>query len=273
MSTVKHKILILSGKGGVGKSTVSSQLAYALAAANYQVGLLDIDICGPSIPKMMSLEGEQVHQSNIGWSPVYVQDNLAVMSIGFLLQHPDQAIIWRGPRKNGMIKQFLKDVNWSELDVLLVDTPPGTSDEHLSIVTYLRDAGIDGAVVVTTPQEVALLDVRKEITFCKRTNIPVLGVIENMSGFVCPNCKHETEIFKPTTGGARAMAEAMEVPFLGSVPLDPMLRMSCDSGKSFMEECPQSPASQALSGIVKVLQDSRLGPPPAVDDDDVDMRN
>ncbi len=169
MSSVKHKILVLSGKGGVGKSTFSAQLAFALALQGKQVGLLDIDICGPSIPRMLGLEGHEVHQSASGWSPVYVEDNLGVMSIGFMLPSKDDAIIWRGPRKNGLIKQFLTDVVWNELDYLIVDTPPGTSDEHISIVQYLKTTGIDGAVVVTTPQEVAMADVRKELNFCRKT--------------------------------------------------------------------------------------------------------
>ena len=182
MAQVKHKILILSGKGGVGKSTVSSQLSYALAQdTSKEVGLLDIDICGPSIPRMLGLMGHEVHQSASGWSPVYVEDNLGVMSIGFMLPGTDDAIIWRGPRKVGLIKQFLTDVVWNELDYLLVDTPPGTSDEHISIVQLLKESGIDGAIVVTTPQEVSMADVRKELNFCKKTGIPVLGIVENMS--------------------------------------------------------------------------------------------
>ena len=204
---------MLSGKGGVGKSTVSAQLAYSLAAAgnqarargalactvaaamtrivlrqSTQVGLLDIDICGPSLPRMLGLEGEEVHQSSAGWSPVYVSDNLGVMSIGFMLTDPNEAVVWRGPRKNGLIKQFLKDVDWGALDYLarelllllplvrgltdaaaqVVDAPPGTSDEHISITQYLKECGVDGAVVVTTPQEVSLADVRKELSFCKK---------------------------------------------------------------------------------------------------------
>ncbi|KNC74024.1 hypothetical protein SARC_13418 [Sphaeroforma arctica JP610] len=150
---IKHKILVLSGKGGVGKSTCTAQLSFALGMdEDIQVGVVDADICGPSIPKAMGLEGETVHQSGTGWSPVYADDNIACMSVGFLLPNPDDAVIWRGPKKNGMIKQFLKDVDWGELDYLLVDTPPGTSDEHLSAVQYLSGCGITGALIVTTPQ-------------------------------------------------------------------------------------------------------------------------
>uniref|UniRef100_A0A8B9R5H9 NUBP iron-sulfur cluster assembly factor 1, cytosolic n=1 Tax=Astyanax mexicanus TaxID=7994 RepID=A0A8B9R5H9_ASTMX len=252
MATVKHKILVLSGKGGVGKSTFSAHLAHALASDDSkEVGLLDIDICGPSVPKIMGLEGEQVHQSGSGWSPVYVEDNLAVMSIGFLLGSPDDAVIWRGPKKNGMIKQFLRDVDWGELDYLIVDTPPGTSDEHLSAVQYLSGAGIDGAVIITTPQEVSLQDVRKEIRFCQKVQLPVIGVVENMSAFVCPKCKNTSQIFPPTTGGAQRMCEELGLTLLGKVPLDPRIGRSCDEGKSFLNEVPDSPAAAAYQTIVQ----------------------
>lgn len=256
LASVKHKILVLSGKGGVGKSTFSAHLSHALASDDSkEVALLDVDICGPSIPKMMGLEREQVHQSGSGWSPVYVEDNLAVMSIGFLLSSPDDAVIWRGPKKNGMIKQFLRDVDWGELDYLIVDTPPGTSDEHLSIVQYLSGAGIDGAVIITTPQEVSLQDVRKEIRFCKKVKIPIIGVIENMSGFVCPKCKNTSQIFPPTTGGAQRMCEELNLPLLGRVPLDPRIGKSCDEGRSFLAEVPDSPAAVAYQNIVQKIRD------------------
>ncbi|XP_074638959.1 cytosolic Fe-S cluster assembly factor NUBP1 homolog [Acropora palmata] len=254
MSSVKHKILVLSGKGGVGKSTFTAHLAHGLAADNNrQIAVLDVDICGPSIPKVMGLEGEQVHQSGSGWSPVYVEDNLGVMSVGFLLASPSDAVIWRGPKKNGLIKQFLRDVDWGEVDYLVVDTPPGTSDEHLSIVQYLSNTYVDGAVIITTPQEVSLLDVRKEINFCKKVKIPVIGVVENMSGFVCPKCKKESQIFPPTTGGAVKMAADMDVPFLGKVPLDPRIGRCCDEGKSFLSEVPESPATAAYQQIIRKI--------------------
>jgi Mrp family chromosome partitioning ATPase len=183
---------VLSGKGGVGKSTFTAALSFALAAdEDVQVGVMDIDITGPSLPRIMGVEGEQIHESATGWTPIYVRDNLSLISTSFLLPTSDTPIIWRGPKKNGMIKQFIKDVDWDELDFLVIDTPPGTSDEHLSISTFLRQAntdGLDGALIVTTPQEVALLDVRKELDFCRKADIRVLGIVENMSGFVCPNC-------------------------------------------------------------------------------------
>eukprot|EP00946_MAST-07B_sp_MAST-7B-sp1_P001182 g1182.t1 len=208
MADVKHTLLVLSGKGGVGKSTFAAQLAFELASRKgARVGLLDIDICGPSVPLMLGLVGHEVKQSGSGWSPVYVtqkremsgtagsdsddddETELGVMSIGFMLPSRDDAIIWRGPRKNALIKQFLTDVNWGELDYLVIDTPPGTSDEHISIAQYLRgslNAAKDGAVVITTPQEAAMADVRKELNFCKKVGMRVLGVVENMSGLSVP---------------------------------------------------------------------------------------
>ncbi|KAI0889206.1 nucleotide-binding protein [Annulohypoxylon maeteangense] len=252
LSGVKHKILILSGKGGVGKSTFTSLLAHAFATNDdMTIGIMDTDICGPSIPKMMGVESETIHISSTGWSPVWVADNLGVMSIQFMLPNRDDAVIWRGPKKNGLIKQFLKEVEWGNMDFLLVDTPPGTSDEHLSVNSFLKESGIDGAVMVTTPQEVALLDVRKEIDFCKKAGIRVLGLVENMSGFVCPKCTHESQIFKATTGGGAALAKEMGIPFLGEVPLDPRIGMACDYGESFFDAYPDSPACKALKGVVR----------------------
>lgn len=256
LAGIKHKILVLSGKGGVGKSTFTTMLAHAFAVDEQSmVGIMDTDICGPSIPKMMGVESETIHVSNAGWSPVWVTNNLVVMSVQFMLPSRDDAVIWRGPKKNGLIKQFLKDVEWDELDYLLVDTPPGTSDEHLSVNSYLKESGVDGAVVVTTPQEVSLLDVRKEIDFCRKAGIRVLGIVENMSGFVCSNCKHENQIFKATTGGARRLAKETGVPFLGSVPLDPRIGMACDYGESFFENFPDSPACSAIQAVVQRVKE------------------
>lgn len=229
-------------------------LAHAFAAnEDNTVGIMDTDICGPSIPKMMGVETETIHVSNAGWSPVWVSDNLGVMSVQFMLPNRDDAVIWRGPKKNGLIKQFLKDVEWGELDYLIVDTPPGTSDEHLSVNSFLKESGVDGAVVVTTPQEVSLLDVRKEIDFCRKAGIKVLGIVENMSGFVCPKCTHRTQIFKATTGGARRLAKETQIPFLGAIPLDPRIGTACDYGESFFEHFPESPACAALMDVVGKL--------------------
>jgi len=227
---IKHKILVLSGKGGVGKSTVAVNLAVSLALAGKKVGLLDIDIHGPSIPKILNLEGKAIQSAGDVILPVEMLENLKVMSIGFLLRTSSDAVIWRGPMKYQMIKQFLKDVQWGNLDFLIVDSPPGTGDEPLSVVQLLENA--DGAIVVTTPQEVALSDVRKCISFCRSLNLTVIGVLENMSGFVCPKCGERTDIFK--SGGGEIMANEMHVPFLGRIPIDPQIVQACDSGKPFV---------------------------------------
>lgn len=287
MATVKHKIVVLSGKGGVGKSTFSSQLAFALAGMDFQVGLLDIDLCGPSIPKMLGLEGHEIHQSSLGWSPNYVESNLGVMSIGFLLPDPDNAVIWRGPRKNALIKQFLKDVDWGELDYLVIDTSPGTSDEHISIVQYLQATGIDGAIIVTTPQQVSLIDVRKEISFCKTVGLRVLGVVENMSGLrqSVSDIKFEkvgkdgdssdvtewalnyikekapellslvgvSDVFDSSKGGAQKMCEEMGVPFLGKVPMDPQLCKAAEEGRSCFEDQKCGVSAAPLKKIIEKL--------------------
>ena len=242
---IKHQILVLSGKGGVGKSTVAVNLAMSLALAGKSVGLLDIDIHGPSIPKILDLEKETVRITGDTILPVEMRRNLKVMSIGFLLRGSDDAVIWRGPMKYQMIKQFLKDVQWGILDFLIVDSPPGTGDEPLSIVQLLKDA--DGAVIVTTPQEVALSDVRKCINFCRNLKLPILGVLENMSGFVCPQCGQKTDVFK--SGGGEIMALQMGVPFLGRVPIDPQIVQSCDSGKPFVYHYNQSQTAKAFEKI------------------------
>ena len=250
MGQIKHKVLVLSGKGGVGKSTVAVNMAIALSLEGKKVGLLDIDIHGPSIPKVLNLEGRGLqadeHQNIM---PVTVSDTLKVMSIGFMLAHQDDAVIWRGPRKYGVIKQFLKDVNWGEMDFLVIDSPPGTGDEPLAIVQLLENA--DGAVIVTTPQDVALSDVRKGITFCRNLNLPVLGVLENMSGFVCPKCGERTDIFK--SGGGQTMAEQMNVPFWGQIPIDPQIVRACDSGMPYVQYFSTSQAAKALKAAIAPL--------------------
>ncbi|EOY02668.1 Nucleotide binding protein 35 [Theobroma cacao] len=258
MATVKHKILVLSGKGGVGKSTFSAQLSFALAAKDFQVGLLDIDICGPSIPKMLGLEGQDIHQSNLGWSPVYVESNLGVMSIGFMLPDPNEAVIWRGPRKNGLIKQFLKDVYWGELDFLVVDAPPGTSDEHISIVQFLQATGIDGAIIVTTPQQVSLIDVH--FKFLRMTET---GEHTDVTGKVIEYMREKApemldviaanEVFDSSGGGAAKMCMEMGVPFLGKVPLDPQLCKAAEEGKSCFTEQKCGVSAPALKNIIEKL--------------------
>ncbi|KAI8581795.1 hypothetical protein K450DRAFT_231210 [Umbelopsis ramanniana AG] len=221
LAKVKHIILVLSGKGGVGKSSVTTQLSLGLVHQGFKVGVLDVDLTGPSIPRMLGLDGKQVHQASNGWVPVYADEKqrLCCMSIGFLLQNKNDSVVWRGPKKNAMIKQFLQDVCWGELDYLIIDTPPGTSDEHISVVEFLKAFNPDGAVIVTTPQGVALADVRKELSFCKKVELPILGVVENMSGFVCPHCAECTNVF--SSGGGESMAKDYGIPFLGRVPIDP----------------------------------------------------
>lgn len=232
---------MLSGKGGVGKSSVTTQLALSLTLAGHSVGILDVDLTGPSIPRMLSIEASKVTQVPGGWAPVTVHEadpenrlgSLHAMSLGFLLPKRGDAVVWRGPKKTAMIRQFLKDVLWAETDYLLIDTPPGTSDEHISLAETLqkdaRPGQVAGAVVVTTPQAVATADVRKELNFCVKTGIRVLGVVENMSGFVCPHCSECTDIFG--SGGGRSMAEEFKVPFLGSVPIDTQFITLVEEGK------------------------------------------
>ncbi|ORX38475.1 putative cytosolic Fe-S cluster assembly factor NBP35 [Kockovaella imperatae] len=259
LEQVDRKILVLSGKGGVGKSTFSAGLSWALSAdEDIQTGLMDIDICGPSIPLLMGLSNSTIHTSSSGWSPAYALDNLAVMSIGFLLPSAKDAVVWRGPKKNGLIKQFLKDVEWGQLDYMVVDTPPGTSDEHLSIVQYMKEVGIDGAVLVTTPQEVALQDVRKEIDFCRKVGIPILGLVENMSEFICPKCNTANAIFAPTTGGAAQLGRELDLELLGRIPVDPRIGSTCDKGQSFLDDYPDSPAAQSYIDIVQRIRE-KLG--------------
>ncbi len=249
MSQIKHKILVLSGKGGVGKSTVAANLAVSLSLAGKRVGLLDIDIHGPSIPKILNLEDKKLTGFGDAIMPVPVSTNLVVMSIGFMLKDQDSPVIWRGPMKYNMIKQFLKDVEWGHLDYLIIDSPPGTGDEPLSIIQLLEKP--DGAVIVTTPQQVALSDVRKGISFCRSLELPVIGVIENMSGFVCPKCGEVTNIFK--SGGGESMALEMNVPFLGRIPLDPQIVEACDSGQPYFEKFKNSTAANSFEQAIKPI--------------------
>eukprot|EP00127_Corallochytrium_limacisporum_P001762 Clim_evm16s78 gene=Clim_evmTU16s78 len=254
---IKHVILVLSGKGGVGKSTVSTQLALSLASKGKKVGLLDLDITGPSVPRMLGLDTETVHQSSDGWVPIFAKDtdsHLRVMSIGFLTGGGDEAIVWRGPKKTAMVKQFLTEVYWGDLDYLIIDTPPGTSDEHISVVENLRKVKPSGAVVITTPQNVALADVRKELNFCKRAKVNVLGVVENMSGFVCPHCSECTAMF--AQGGGKAVAEQFSVPYLGHIPLEPQLTAALDAGKPYAVAFSDAEAAKSLSSIVCKLEEA-----------------
>ncbi len=252
MGKIKHKLVVLSGKGGVGKSTVAVNLAVSLAAKGLKVGLLDVDIHGPSVPKMLGLDGVMAMGGGEKTIyPVKYSDNLIVMSIGFLMADADEAVVWRGPLKYGIIKQFLSDVVWGDLDYLIVDSPPGTGDEPLSVCQLIPDP--DGAVIVTTPQDVALADVRKSITFCHQLKMNVIGVIENMSGFVCPHCNTVTDIFK--SGGGESMAENMGVPFLGSIPIEPEIVHSGDSGSPHISSTApnRTPAQKSFTSIIELI--------------------
>ena len=250
MSKIKHKIAIISGKGGVGKSTVTVNLATAFAQKGNKVGVLDADIHGPSVPRLLGLEGKQVKAGPQGAFPVEGPLKMKVMSIDFFL--PEQTpTIWRGPLKMRAIRQFLTDIDWGELDFLFIDLPPGTGDEPLSIAQLLPE--IDGVVIVTMPSELSSSIVKKAITFAQRLNMPIIGVVENMSGFVCPHCGEKTEIFK--SGGGRKMAQEAGVPFLGSIPIDPKVGVDSDKGTPFVLAHKDSAAAKAFMEVVKKVEE------------------
>lgn len=251
MSKIKNKIIVLSGKGGVGKSSVAVNTAVGLALEGYHVGLVDIDIHGPSVPKMLGLVNSVPKVVDNSIMPIEYSDNLKVMSISFMMENPEDPIVWRGPLKMNVIKQFLHDVNWGELDYLIVDSPPGTGDEPLSICQLIENP--QGAIIVTTPQDIALNDVRKSIKFCEMIKCPVIGVVENMSTFICPHCNKSTDIFK--SGGGSRMAEEMKVPFLGSIPLDLNIVLSGDDSKPFVHYYPESESTKSFKSILAKLID------------------
>lgn len=237
-------------------------MAFTLASRNRSVGLLDVDICGPSIPRMLGLLNHKVHQSSSGWSPVWLDEGLGVMSIGFMLPDQDDAIIWRGPRKNGLIRQFLTDVDWGTLDYLIIDTPPGTSDEHISIIQYLKEcSSFTSSIVITTPQEVSMADVRKELSFCAKTNLKVIGVVENMSGYLCPCCGNKSEIFKSTNSNNPInMCKSFDVNYLGSLPIDPLLLSSCENGEAYVDKHPDAHGVQPFLNVVTNIIKNIEGP-------------
>ena len=250
LKNIKHVIIVMSGKGGVGKSTVSSNLAMALSMKGFQTGIMDIDITGPNIPKMFGVEDQGLTVNDQRQLvPVTVPPSLKLMSMAFLLPDKDSPVMWRGPVKMGAIKQFIEDVNWGELDYLVIDMPPGTGDEALSIVQLIPKA--DGMVIVTTPQDVALLDSRKSLRFGAETGIPIIGIVENMSGFVCPCCGEVTDIFK--SGGGQKAAEELNVQFLGKVPLEPAVVESGDSGLPLVMNHPDSASAKAFGEIVEKI--------------------
>jgi ATP-binding protein involved in chromosome partitioning len=245
LSRIKNRMLVFSGKGGVGKSTVAANLALALSRKDMKVGLMDVDIHGPNLPKMLGVEKQQMDISSAGIKPVQVNKNLKLVSMSFLLQSPDLPVIWRGPMKMKAIQQFLGDVKWGDLDWLVIDSPPGTGDEPLSVAQLIPATG---ALIVTTPQEVSLMDSRKAVAFARRLNLKILGIVENMSGMVCPHCGKRIDLFK--TGGGQRAAQELGVPFLGRIPLDPQIVILGDEGKAFIETQPQSEASQAFMDVV-----------------------
>lgn len=252
MGRISRKIVVLSGKGGVGKSTVAVNLAVSLALAGKKVGLVDVDLHGPSVPTMLGIRDYKLTGDNGGMLPaeVYGVKGLKVLSIGFILETNDTPVIWRGPMKSNVIKQFLGDTNWGDLDYMIIDSPPGTGDEPLSIVQMIK--GLDGAVIVTTPQKVSAVDVSKSIQFCRQLSLPIFGIIENMSAYVCPECGKTSFLFG--SGGGKKLADEYDIPFLGSIPIDPRLGICCDSGSPYVFEYRQSTISGVFESIIKKLE-------------------
>jgi len=246
MDGIKHKVLVLSGKGGVGKTTLSVNISLALAEKGFKVGLLDTDLHGPNVAKMLGADNAQLLSYDDGIEPFEVIKNLKVVSLSMAGHGPDTPVIWRGPLKIGVIKQFLADVNWGELDYLVIDTPPGTGDEPLTVAQLIP--GLDGSIIVTTPQQVAILDSRKSVNFSRQLEVPIFGIVENMSGLICPHCGKEIPVFGKD-GGKKA-AEEMKVPFLGAIPMEPDFMEAEDNGNHYIIDSPESPTSKALRSIV-----------------------
>jgi len=247
MDKIGKKILIMSGKGGVGKTTVTVNLANALVDGGHTVGILDTDLHGPNVAKMLGCEDGQLYSNDEGktFEPVEVRKGLKVMSLAFATSK-DQPIVWRGPMKMSAIRQFLEQVDWGALDYLLIDSPPGTGDEQLTVCQSIKP--MTGAIIVTTPQDVAILDARRSVNFAKQLKLPVLGVIENMSGLICPHCGQEIDLFGK--GGGKKMAEEMEVPFLGAVPIELPVREDEDAGRSVLADKPESASTKAFLSIM-----------------------
>ncbi len=247
MARIKHKIIIMSGKGGVGKSTVATNLAFGLKNAGFSVGIMDTDIHGPSLGKMLGIEGQPMRPSEKGTGLLPNEvDGIKAITMATLLQDPDAPVIWRGPLKMGAIKQFLGEIEWGDLDYLVIDSPPGTGDEPLSVCQLIPEA--DGSIIVTTPQDVALIDSRKTVHFSHALKIPVLGIIENMSGFKCPHCGEPIDLFK--IGGGEKAAHALNVPFLGRIPIDPKIVETGDDGKPYITDFANTEAGKAMNEIV-----------------------
>ena len=250
LSKIKHVILVISGKGGVGKTTVAVNLAYSLAGSGSATGLLDIDFHGPNIAKMLGIEGKTLGAVQEGVVPYRVTPLLGAVSISLLMQDKDRPVIWRGPLKMGAIRQLFSDVYWGELDYLIVDSPPGTGDEPLSVCQIVPD--LDGVVVVTTPQDVAILDAKKSVLFAKEVGVPVIGIIENMSGLTCPHCKTVIDLFS-REGGTRASKE-LGVDFLGRMPIEPNIVRLGDEGKPYIHFHRESEAAKGMDEIVERIK-------------------
>ena len=244
LGRIKHKFIVMSGKGGVGKTSTSVNLALSLADLGYRVGLMDVDLHGPDVPRMLGLSGMLDLGANRKLSPMAYSKNLQAVSIESLTPTKDEAIIWRGPVKFSAIQQFIADVEWGDLDFLLIDAPPGTGDEPLTVAQTISDAK---AIIVTTPQEVSLADVRKSINFCKVVNMEIYGLVENMSGFTCPHCQSILDLFG--TGGGEKTAANANIPFLGSIPFDNQMVACGDAGVSYQAQHKDSPVSQAFHSI------------------------
>ena len=250
MAKVKHKIMVMSGKGGVGKSTVAANLAIAIAKLGSRVGILDSDIHGPSIPKIMGVEGLRSSGGPTGIYPILSEYGIRVISMEFFLESADAPVIWRGPLKMSAIRQFLSDVDWGELDYLFIDLPPGTGDEPLSVMQLLPE--MDGTVIITAPSDLSQTVVRKAVNMSRKMNIPVIGIIENMSGFVCPKCGEKYDLLG--SGGGKKMADEMNINFLGQIPIDPKICEDSDKGVSFIIENPESESSKIFMGIAQKIK-------------------
>ncbi len=244
LGKIKHKLLVMSGKGGVGKTSVSVNLAIALAEKGFKVGIMDVDLHGPDVPRMLGLHGMVGASENQKLAPIAYSDNLKAISIESLMPNKDDAVIWRGPLKHSAISQFIADVDWGELDFLIVDSPPGTGDEPLSVAQTIPDCR---PIIVTTPQEVALWDIRKSINFCKKIEREMFGLVENMSGYVCPHCGKTVDLFG--TGGGEKTAGEFGINFLGRIPFDPNLVKAGDEGTSFQDQYKDTDAARAFDEI------------------------
>ncbi len=266
LNRIKHKVLVMSGKGGVGKSTVSVNLALGLAGRGHKVGLMDVDLHGPDICRMlnltMSIQDADVSDDGL-LAPMQYNENLKVISLEYMMEDRDAPVIWRGPMKVQAIRQFVADMDWGDLDYLIIDAPPGTGDEPLTVAQTIPDAC---AIVVTTPQKIALADVRKSLNFCKQLEMDVVGMVENMSGFVCPNCSETVEIFK--AGGGEQTAADFNLKFLGKVPIDPRIVAGGDDGAPFLSSDNDSPATAAFTTVVDNVEKNlanRKAPLPMAD--------